>query len=163
VAKLTIELIPRTCFFSNVRSNLPKKEWDRIRKISYENANHKCEICGETGKEQGYNRNVDCHEIWAYDDKKCVQILEGLISLCPRCHMTKHFGRSSAVGKQAEVFKHMEKVNGWNHKECLKHLAEAMMLFVERSKMKWLLDIKILEAQYGVPKKLINETYKNRK
>ena len=32
--KLTIELVPRTCFYSNVRSNLPDKEWDRLRKIS---------------------------------------------------------------------------------------------------------------------------------
>jgi hypothetical protein len=38
-----------------------KAEWDKIRFISYEAANNKCEICKETGKTQGYKHN---YEIW---------------------------------------------------------------------------------------------------
>ena len=48
--KLTVELIPATVFFNNVRSALDKKDWDRLRRESYGKANHKCEICGDTGK-----------------------------------------------------------------------------------------------------------------
>ena len=116
MGRLTVELIPRTLFFSNVRTLLPKKYWDSIRKDSYEKAKDKCEICGDTGKNQGYRHNLECHEIWDYNEEKKVQKLVGLVSLCPKCHQVKHFGRTSAIGKQAEAFKHMEKVNNWNHK-----------------------------------------------
>ena len=87
--KITIELIPKQCFFSNVRTLLPTKWWDILRKDSYEKAEHKCEVCKQTGKEQGYKHNVECHEIWDYDDRLKVQKLLGLISLCPRCHQIK--------------------------------------------------------------------------
>ena len=41
---LTIELVPSTSHYTNVRTILPKKEWDRLRKESYKKANYKCEI-----------------------------------------------------------------------------------------------------------------------
>ena len=50
MGRLTVELIPRTLFFSNVRTLLPKKYWNIIRKDSYDKAENKCEICGDTGK-----------------------------------------------------------------------------------------------------------------
>lgn len=163
MGKLTIELVPKTCFFSNVRTLLPKKYWDKLRKESYELASHKCEICGDTGKNQGYNHDVECHEIWVYDDKTRVQKLLGLISLCPKCHQVKHFGRTSAIGKQPEAFKHLEKVNGWNHKQCVKHAGDAMMEWRDRSQYKWKLDLSILpELCEEIPKKLITEAEKKR-
>ena len=45
---LHIELIQKTCFYSNVRTLLPNKYWDKLRKESYEAANNVCEICGDT-------------------------------------------------------------------------------------------------------------------
>ena len=163
MGRLTVELIPRTLFFSNVRTLLPKKYWDLIRKDSYDKAENKCEICGDTGKNQGYRHNVECHEIWDYNEEKKVQKLLGLVSLCPKCHQVKHFGRTSAIGKQAEAFKHMEKVNNWNHKQCLDHLKVAMSEWMERSKYKWFIDLSYLNEKYEVPKKLINEAEKKRK
>lgn len=159
---LKVELIPKTCFYSNVRTLLPTKYWNQLRKESYEKANHKCEICGDTGKNQGYNHNVECHEIWDYDDITCTQKLTGLISLCPKCHQVKHFGRTSAIGKQAEAFEHMEKVNGWDHHQCVKHLSEIMNEWMERSKFKWQLDLNILHENHDIPKKLITEAHKKR-
>ena len=163
MGRLTVELIPRTLFFSNVRTLLPKKYWNIIRKDSYDKADNKCEICGDTGKNQGYGHNVECHEIWDYNEEKKVQKLLGLVSLCPKCHQVKHFGRTSAIGKQAEAFKHMEKVNNWNHKQCLDHLKVAMSEWMERSKYKWFIDLSYLNEKYEVPKKLINEAEKKRK
>ena len=87
----------------------------------------------------------------------------GLISLCPKCHQVKHFGRTSAIGKQAEAFKHMEKVNNWNHKQCLDHLKVAMSEWRERSKYQWFIDLSYLNEKYEIPKKLINEAEKKRK
>ena len=138
MGRLTVELIPRTLFFSNVRTLLPKKYWNIIRKDSYDKAENKCEICGDTGKNQGYRHNVKCHQV-------------------------KHFGRTSAIGKQAEAFKHMEKVNNWNHKECVDHLRVAMSEWMERSKYQWFIDLSYLNEKYEIPKKLINEAEKKRK
>lgn len=81
--KLLIELIPKTCHYSNVRTTVSKQEWDKIRFISYAAADNKCEICGDVGTNQGYKHNVECHEIWEYDDENHIQRLIGLISLCP--------------------------------------------------------------------------------
>ena len=153
--KLTVELVPTTCFFSNVRSELPKKEWDRLRKESYKKAKHKCEICGSNGRKQGYKHPVECHEIWEYDDKNKIQKLKGLISLCPRCHQVKHLGRTTVIGRQAVAFKHMELVNGWAHKQVVTYVAEVFLKHRWRSQFQWKLDVGILTEQYGVKKKLI--------
>jgi len=155
--KLTIELVPSTCWFSNVRSQVPKKEWDRLRKESYKKAKYKCEICGGSGLEQGYRHALECHEIWSYNDETKVQKLDGLISLCPQCHQVKHIGRTTIIGKQAEAFKQLEKVNGWDHKEVVDYVAEAFIIHRWRSNWEWILDVGMLTEVYGVDKKLIKE------
>lgn len=154
---LTIELVPSTCWFSNVRSQLPKKEWDRLRKESYKQAKYKCEVCGGSGLKQGYKHALECHEIWTYDDETKVQKLDGLISLCVRCHQVKHIGRTTIIGKQPEAFKHLEKVNGWDHKEVVDYVAESFIIHRWRSNWYWTLDINMLTEVYGVDKKLIKE------
>lgn len=42
---LFIDLIPKSCWFSNVRTSVVKKDWDRLRKHIYDRVNNKCEIC----------------------------------------------------------------------------------------------------------------------
>ena len=160
--ELHIELVPKTCFYSNVRTLLPNKYWDQLRKESYAAANNVCEVCGDTGKNQGYGHNVECHEIWDYNEDTRTQKLLGLVSLCPKCHQVKHFGRTSAIGKQPEAFKHMEKVNNWSHKDCVEHAADSMMIWMDRSKYKWKLDLDILNEKFDIPKKLITEAHKKR-
>lgn len=150
--KLTVELIPASNFYNNIRSIVKKTQWDVIRKECYAKANHKCEICGETGKEQGYKNTVECHEIWDYNFKSKKQILTGLISLCVRCHLCKHIGRAFAVGKQAEVFLHMEKVNNWNHKQLVTYLRDVFIEHKKRSTIKWTLNL-----DYLVKNKSINK------
>lgn len=142
--KLTVELVPKTCHFSNVRTTVAPIDWDIIRFLSYTKANHVCEICGHTGLEQGYAHKIECHEIWEYDDKNKIQQLIGLISLCPLCHQVKHIGRANAMGKQAEVFKQLEVVNGWTHKDVVQHVAECFEKYKERSKFQWKLDLSLL-------------------
>jgi hypothetical protein len=144
---LEVELIPSTCHFSNVRTTVTTKEWDKIRHISYEAAGHVCEICKDTGKNQGYKHNVECHEIWKYDDKKHIQKLIGLISLCPTCHQVKHIGRAIAIGKQNEAIGQLLKVNKWTPEEAAAHIAESFELYKERSKYQWKLDISTLKKE----------------
>lgn len=145
--KLEVELVPSTCHFSNVRTTVKPTEWDKIRLISYEAAGNVCEICGDTGKNQGYKHNVECHEIWDYDNEKLIQTLVGLISLCPTCHQVKHIGRAIAIGKQYQAFAQLAKVNKWTKAQVVEHVAEAFLVYSERSKYQWALDLSLLKKE----------------
>lgn len=142
--KLTIELIPSTCHYSNVRTTVKPTEWDKIRFISYEAAGNVCELCGDTGKNQGYKHNVECHEIWEYDDVNHVQRLAGLISLCPTCHQVKHIGRAVAIGKEKQAHAQLRKVNAWSQEQVVEHVDASFVTYKERSKHEWTLDLTIL-------------------
>ena len=145
--KLAVELVPSTCHFSNVRSTVTLAEWDKIRFLSYAAANNKCEICGDTGKNQGYKHNVECHEIWDYDDENHVQTLVGLISLCPTCHQVKHIGRAIAIGKQEVCFQQLVKINKWTEEQARQHVLASFDLHKERSKHQWKLDLSLLTLE----------------
>lgn len=142
---LTIELVPKTAWYSNVRSNVTASKWDAIRKKSYSIANNKCEICGDVGKNQGVKHNVECHEIWEYNDKTKEQKLTGLISLCPFCHKTKHVGLAQIKGEEEIVIKQLIKVNKMTRQEAKDYIRTAFEVWLERSKYEWKLDITMLD------------------
>lgn len=144
--KLTIELVPKTCWYSNVRSNVTTDEWDIIRKKCYKEAGHVCEICGDTGKNQGKNHNVECHEIWDYDDDKHIQKLTGLIALCPNCHKTKHVGLAQINGEEDIVIKQLIKVNNMTSAAPKYFIEDAFIVWKLRSKYEWKLDITYLDS-----------------
>ena len=143
--KLTIELVPSTAWYSNVRSNVTKSEWDKIRRKSYAKAENKCEICGDVGTNQGVRHKVECHEIWEYNDKKHTQTLVGLISLCPFCHKSKHAGLASIKGELDIVINQLSKVNQMTKKEAKAYINRSFDTFNQRSQHEWELDISYLE------------------
>jgi hypothetical protein len=126
---------------------VPTKDWDKIRRLSYASANNKCEICGDSGKNQGFKHAVECHEIWEYNDENYIQKLIGLISLCPYCHLTKHIGRAIAMGKEKICHIQMSKINNWTPKQIQEHILTSFEQHKERSKHQWDLDISILEKE----------------
>ncbi len=63
---LTVELVPQTCWYTNVRSNVPAEDWERLRKFVFKLAGYRCEICGGRGDKWW----VECHEQWEYDDAR---------------------------------------------------------------------------------------------
>lgn len=139
--KLTIELIPSSSFFNNLRSLLEKEEWDKIRKACYKKANYKCEICG--GK--GPAHPVECHETWDYDEEKGIQKLLNVIALCPSCHQVKHIGLASINGKLDEAIAHFCKVNECTKEEAQKYISDIFDLWKKRSEKDWDLDVTLLE------------------
>jgi hypothetical protein len=168
--KLTVELIPKTCHFSNVRTMVTTKEWDKIRFIAYEKANNKCEICKELGKDQGFRHNLECHEIWEYNEKTYTQKLIGLTALCPLCHQVKHIGRAIAMGRATKTYDHMAKVNKWTLTEIQQHVDEAFLEYKLRSKHEWELDITLLtnkpyliNVKIGKKRKFKVKTYKKKR
>lgn len=139
--KLLIELVPATSWYNNVRSEITSDEWNTIRTKCYSEAGHKCEICSETGKKQGYSHDVECHEIWEYDNKNYIQKLIGFISLCPLCHKVKHIGLAMLKGEEGLAVKHLMKVNGFNKEKAYTYVAESFKKHSEMSEHKWVIDI----------------------
>jgi len=137
---LTIELVPATAWYTNVRSNVPKEEWDRLRKIVYAEAGYLCEVCGG----QGNKWPVECHEIWDYDDQTMIQSLVKLAALCPSCHEVKHIGRASTKGNLQRAIQHLAEVNEWVYEEAEEYVAVQFLIWQERSKYEWKLDITAL-------------------
>lgn len=120
--RLTIELVPRTCWFDNVRSAVSSTDWKRLRQQTARTAGWKCQVCG--GK--GPRWPVECHEIWHYDDDHQYQTLKGLIALCPSCHEVKHMGFSELRGKKDEAVAHLALVNGWSLQGAFDYVDEAL-------------------------------------
>jgi hypothetical protein len=143
--RLTVELVPSTCWFSNLRSELSKEEWDRLRRATYERAGQRCEVCGQ----RGTTHPVECHEVWEYDDKKHVQSLAGLVALCPACHESKHMGFASATGRSAQARTHLARVNGWSMDSVELYLEAEFEQWSIRSQHEWTLDLSWLE-QFGI-------------
>ena len=135
--KLTIELVPRGQWGSNLRSELPRSQWDKLRKATYKAAGHRCEICGGKGPKWP----VECHERWFYDEDTKTQKLEGLIALCPDCHLCKHFGFAQVQGKQERAFRHLMKINEWSESDAEYYLEAVFETWARRSNETWTLDI----------------------
>ncbi len=128
--KLSVELVPKTCWFSNVRALVSREVWDRLRKETYRKAGYVCEVCGAKGR-------LECHEVWEYDDKNKLQILRDLVALCPSCHEVKHFGLATARGRDKTARRHLAKINGWTDQEVDDYLAEVWQVWHERSAHDW--------------------------
>lgn len=143
--KLTIELVPQTCWYTNVRSNVSVEMWDFIRKKAYSKAKFRCEICSDVGQNQGVKHSVECHEIWHYDDVNKRQILTGLIALCPNCHKTKHVGLAQMKGEEEIVIQQLVKVNGMSRGEAKEYISVSFEVWQKRSRYDWEIDISFIE------------------
>ena len=142
IKQLTVELVPRSCWFSNVRDHVSKSVWDRLRKATYKQSNYRCEICGGRGNKHP----VECHEIWHYDDDRYIQTLKGLTALCPDCHRVKHIGLAQLQGYGEQAEAHLAKINGWSRAQTDNYLEKVWDIWQERSCHHWSLDFSWLES-----------------
>lgn len=143
-AKLTAELVPSTCFCSNVRDHVPADTWRALSREVYRHANYKCEICGC----QGPAHPVENHEVWRYENG--VQTLVRLIALCPACHLCKHPGFAEIKGRLEDVYEQLMRVNRWTRHQAHRHLEDAFAEWERRSQRTWKLDLSYLERTYGL-------------
>lgn len=138
--KLSIELVPRTCWYSNVRSEVTRAQWEICKTYVSDRSGDRCEVCGG----RGTRWPVECHEIWEYDHETLVQKLVDLVALCPACHEVKHIGRADAVGRGPQAFAHLVKVNGWDEHGAQRYLDHVFRVWDARSQVDWDLDITFL-------------------
>ena len=142
---LTVELVPRTSWFVNVRSHVSREEWERLKKLTFGRAGYRCEVCGGRGPRWP----VECHEVFAYDDARRVQRLERLVALCPGCHEVKHIGLAGVRGRRREAVAHLARVNGWSRADAELYLEACFETWHRRSCHEWTLDLTHL-AELGV-------------
>lgn len=142
--RLTVELVPSSCWYSNVRSEVPPDVWDRLRRAVYRAASYRCEICGGVGP----NHPVECHEVWYFDDAAKEQRLIKMVALCPSCHQVKHIGLAQVNGQGEKATVHLAKVNGWTMEQARAHVSEAFAVWKKRSQSEWTLNIQHLTV-YG--------------
>jgi len=137
--KLTIELVPSTSWYDNLRKNMSQDEWDKIRKAAYAKYSYNCGICNAEEK-------LNCHEIWEYNDREHIQKLIGFIALCNMCHHVKHIGLAGILAKQGKldfekVIEHFMKVNNCKMDTFKEHYNKAFEQWRERSKHEWQIDL----------------------
>ena len=137
---LTIELVPRPCWYSNMRTNIPRAVWDKLRKQVYAQYDYRCGVC------QVENVTLHCHEIWQYDDTLHIQKLHGFIALCEMCHHCKHIGHASILASEGKldlnrVIEHFMKVNQCSREEYDEHSYEAWSMWAERNNYTWVTDL----------------------
>jgi hypothetical protein len=138
--RLSIELVPRTCWYSNVRSNVSAADWEKCKQFVRKRSGDRCEVCGGKGPKWP----VECHEIWDYDDDESRQTLMGLIALCPDCHEVKHIGRVSVTEGPPGIVRcleHLGRVNGWDLETCEAYVKNEFHIHALRSLSEWELDV----------------------
>lgn len=139
--RLTIELVPTTCQFSNLRSNLSSGDWDRLRKEAYKESSYRCVVCFGRGDKHP----VEGHEVWHYDEQRYIQKLVDIVALCPACHSVKHMGLATLQGRGGAARKHLAKVNGWDAITVAEYEADCYEEYKRRSMFHWTLDLSWLK------------------
>lgn len=142
--KLTIQLVPQTSWYNNLRSIVPN--WSEIAyKVKQRG---RCDICGYKTNE------LDAHEVWKYDDVKHLQELDTIVAVCKKCHLTIHIGYANTQGKTNEAVEHYMKVNNVTSEEAQDDIDNVFDIWCNRSKHKW--DISygqiygVVENQFGI-------------
>lgn len=142
---LTIELVPKSCWFSNLRDHLTEAQWKEVKQSTFKAADNRCEICNGVGEKWP----VECHEVWEYDDLHKIQRLSGTVALCPSCHQVKHIGLAMVNGRYDQAKSHFSAINKMPMRRTENYIEKVFNVFNERSKYQWTLDISFINKKYG--------------
>ena len=138
--KLNFELVPDSCWYSNLRSILSPAQWDIVRRDTYARAKGICMICGAP------TSRLEAHERWEYDEERGIQKLDTVVAVCKSCHEVIHIGRTQLLGNEERASSHFMKVNGCNYAEYRRALGEANEVHCRRNKVpEWKLDLSYLK------------------
>jgi len=142
---LRVGLIPRTSWFTNVRSAVDPRDWERLRQMVYRRADYRCEFC-DAERDNPAGVFLEAHEWFSYDETSGVQTLRRLICLCTLCHRAVHFGLATLQGKAEEAEAHLRRVTGMTRAQVHQHIREAFDLWEHRNQTQWMLDLSAISA-----------------
>lgn len=142
---LFVDLVPASCWFTNVRSCVDPSSWSMLSRLTRTRAGHRCEICGAAASPKE-KIHLEAHERWHYDEATRIQSLRRIITLCTPCHLVTHWGYARVSGREALAYTHYQKVAGIDVREVDRRVDEAFYLWGERSRHVWTLDLSIITA-----------------
>lgn len=148
--KLTLDLVPSSCWFSNLRVELPRHEWDRLAAEELSRA-EACAACGSPDVR-------DVHELWEFREdlgpcphgstnpRHCLpvrrrQVLAGLVAICRPCHRVKHLAFAEARGELAPALEHFCRVNELDADLAMRIVRRVFEEASRRSRDPWELDL----------------------
>jgi hypothetical protein len=140
---LYVDLVPRSCFFTNARSHLTRRDWVRLREYIYARAGNRCEVC-DRARTDGRRARLDAHERWSFDEATRTQRLVRLLALCEPCHSATHFGLAELRGAGDRASAQLRDVNGWTEAQARQHILDAFTQWQARNAIKWTLDLALL-------------------
>jgi hypothetical protein len=140
---LFVDLVPSSCWFTNVRSCVSQRDWARLRRMITTRAGQRCEVCGR-GQDRESGRWLEGHERLAYDGSANIQALRRLICPCTDCHTATHFGLARANRKDAAALRHLCAVTGMSSDKARQHVDAAFALWSRRSSVNWRLELSML-------------------
>ena len=143
-SELYVDLIPRSCWFTNVRYCVEPSDWDKIRKKVYSRINYTCECCFINCIQTSIP--IEAHERWIFDYTSRTQKLVRLIGLCKPCHQVTHIGFAKIIGKEQESLDHLRKVRNFNLEELTEHVDKAYTIWIERNQIDWELDLSLITS-----------------
>lgn len=141
-SELYVDLIPNSCWFTNVRFCVEPSDWNKIRKKVYSRINYICECCYVNCIEKKIP--LEAHERWNYDYSTSTQKLVRLIGLCKPCHQSTHIGYAKIIGKEEEALEHLKNVRNFNLEEVKEHVDIAYAIWNERNQYEWNLDLSLI-------------------
>lgn len=133
--KLRIQLIPESSWYYNLRSVLPKDEWNKLRKKVYAYFGYSCATCRSSGE-------LHAHEVWKFDARKERQSLRRIVALCENCHSVEHFGRTMMVSPVyvSRITKHALKIFKCTPLQFQKKVDKAFAVWQQRNLHVWKVD-----------------------
>lgn len=140
---LFVDLVPSSCWFTNARSCLTERDWERVHRMVTDRAGRRCEVCRATA-DRDARRGLEVHERWSYDDAARVQSLRRLICLCTDCHTATHYGLATVRGVDGRARDHLARVTGFTAAEVALLVEGAFELWAQRSRFAWALDLRML-------------------
>lgn len=143
--ELFVDLVPRSCWFTNVRSCIDAGSWARLSRLTRERAHHRCEICNACAAKE---RKVflEAHERWDYHPTTHVQSLRRIVTLCTPCHLVTHWGYAQVSGRERLARAHFKAVAGIGDQEVSRRVEAAFALWGDRSRQSWSLDLSMLSS-----------------
>jgi hypothetical protein len=112
--RLTIELVPQPCWYSNLRNKMTRAAWDLLRTLVYATYNDRCGICHASKHISGVT--LHCYEIWQFDlgirceisykadeDTPCLRYGSDYTPIMNFRHGSKERDRSSSTERSSPI------------------------------------------------------------
>jgi hypothetical protein len=155
-SELYVDLVPSSCWFTNVRYCVEPCDWDKIRKKVYSRINYTCECCFRNCIKEKIP--IEAHERWEYNYFTRTQKLVRLIGLCKPCHLVTHIGFAKISGKEQEALEHLKNIRKFNFEELKEHVDIAYTIWIEKNQIEWELDLSLITSNDFTIAKPVDKT-----